>query len=543
MSYKILFFLTFLSGLVFGQQEYLFENFDDGIPDDWEIIQTNPNSTWTVGTVNANNGWRFVEKVFLAGQVDDEWLISPSIDLSEAENPAIYFNANYIVPLLVENNYADFIVYASNDNGENWEQVWIDSDGYLEWDMDNQVSIHNIAIPEYAGEPNVKIAFRLLSDETYNSGNGAVYFTNVTVEENMMNPVESIEVYPLDGGETTIIIGEWTNLGATVLPEDSNQNVIWSISEGNEVAFVTENGNVRGTAIGTAVVRATSEEDPDIFGEIEITVIDDPFNDGCDQRYNGDPAAMFLTGVSLSTGVEWRVANDFYVSPNTEFTLEAYSPTLIPGSVNDYDPSTFSTFDIDILADENGMPGEVLHSFTGLDYEFYEGSLFYKVRINLPEDVVLTGGESGTKYWISIFAHSANNYGIYSVSHVYAEGSDTSYGVRSDNNGVNWTPLVLDGLPGNYESIFDIEGTCTELNISEMNDKKLVLYPNPVNHILKIQSDEVIQSIEITDLSGRILNAKFTDSTIDFSNFPKGIYIVKIKLANGKVRTQKIIKK
>lgn len=69
------------------------------------------------------------------------------------------------------------------------------------------------------------------------------------------------------------------------------------------------------------------------------------------------------------------------------------------------------------------------------------------------------------------------------------------------------------------------------------------IYPNPVQSILNIEnkSDFDINHITISDINGRILLTT-SSHAIDFSNFSKGIYLLKITHNNGNIYTKKILK-
>jgi len=69
----------------------------------------------------------------------------------------------------------------------------------------------------------------------------------------------------------------------------------------------------------------------------------------------------------------------------------------------------------------------------------------------------------------------------------------------------------------------------------------VALYPNPVNNNFKIKvSNDEFKSISIYNLLGKkVLESK--NSIIDFSSFPKGIYVAKIKMSRGTI-SNKIVK-
>lgn len=70
------------------------------------------------------------------------------------------------------------------------------------------------------------------------------------------------------------------------------------------------------------------------------------------------------------------------------------------------------------------------------------------------------------------------------------------------------------------------------------------IYPNPVENALFISSDSILNSVEIYDICGKLLQAQQPSSgntIVDFAQFASGIYFVKVSGANGAV-TQKIIR-
>jgi len=67
-------------------------------------------------------------------------------------------------------------------------------------------------------------------------------------------------------------LNETLQLVATINPAGANQEVIWSVVSGQTFVSVNNTGIVTGIANGTAIVRATSVDDPAKFGEIQVTV-------------------------------------------------------------------------------------------------------------------------------------------------------------------------------------------------------------------------------------------------------------------------------
>lgn len=95
------------------------------------------------------------------------------------------------------------------------------------------------------------------------------------IEIVVKNEVATVNINTEGNVDTEIFVSETIQLEAFVLPDDADQEVEWSVSSGEEYASVDENGLVTGISEGTATIRATSVENSDVYGEIEITVMED----------------------------------------------------------------------------------------------------------------------------------------------------------------------------------------------------------------------------------------------------------------------------
>lgn len=71
-----------------------------------------------------------------------------------------------------------------------------------------------------------------------------------------------------------------------------------------------------------------------------------------------------------------------------------------------------------------------------------------------------------------------------------------------------------------------------------------LVYPNPIDNIVNIESDSTIKLIEIIDLNGRIINTfnSSSNTTVNLEQLTGGIYFIKVSSEKG-VNMQKVIKK
>src|SRR5690606_6422224 len=100
----------------------------------------------------------------------------------------------------------------------------------------------------------------------------------------------------------------------------------------------------------------------------------------------------------------------------------------------------------------------------------------------------------------------------------------------------------------NYPIITNDAVTVFQSTMSiEDNPKAIELkfYPNPTTDYFTIISESKIQSIELYDVSGRLIRTSLVDdfeTKQNVTNLTNGVYIVKIKTQEGEV-TGKIVKK
>jgi len=84
---------------------------------------------------------------------------------------------------------------------------------------------------------------------------------------------------------------------------------------------------------------------------------------------------------------------------------------------------------------------------------------------------------------------------------------------------------------------------CSLLNVGKNQKIHLVIYPNPTQSIINIESVEDIVSIKLISIHGQIIKPEIIGSTqLDFSSLPQGVYIVEIKFDNDTVLRKKISK-
>jgi hypothetical protein len=226
-----------LGGLGVSAQIVLSEDFENGIPADWEIITLATDDGYTTGT-DASSAYFDVPN-HASGQVaftnDDvcncdksnDWLITPSFDLTGLTTPTLFFDRAF--GAFTNGGTETAAVEVSTDGGATWTVLSeLVGDGVALGGGSvavNWVDLESVDLTAFAGMTDVKIGFH------YSDGAGWLYglvIDNVTV---LQQPEWEIKLSSLaiegihQGGEIVAISGEVANLG---LNEITSFNLTWT---------------------------------------------------------------------------------------------------------------------------------------------------------------------------------------------------------------------------------------------------------------------------------------------------------------------------
>ena len=177
--------------------------------------------------------------------------------------------------------------------------------------------------------------------------------------------------------------------------------------------------------------------------------------------------------------------------------------------------------------------------------------------------------QGGTKYYLSY--RYANNSSTYAEKMKVAVGaSATDAGMTTTLNdhsnitgatindvmNVEFTPATTgvyyfgfkaySDADQYYLYLDDIEVTATpKLGTAEAtaSGTKMSVYPNPFGDVLNIAVDEDVRSVILVDASGKIVKRAANTKTISTADLQAGMYLIKVELKDGSVKTIKGIKK
>ena len=76
----------------------------------------------------------------------------------------------------------------------------------------------------------------------------------------------------------------------------------------------------------------------------------------------------------------------------------------------------------------------------------------------------------------------------------------------------------------------------------ELAEPKTIVYPNPSEAVFYFQSNELINSVKLFDLHGKLLPIDYSNEVLDLSLQKSGIYFIQLVYENGAFEVQKIVK-
>ena len=134
---------------------------------------------------------------------------------------------------------------------------------------------------------------------------------------------------------------------------------------------------------------------------------------------------------------------------------------------------------IKFLADNNGLPGDVLHDLEDVHITTSEligsvsGIPFYRNTLELPTPVELEGP---ARFWMQVDTDALG----WEASSQNAIGLTCA--VRNDASNQQWNIHWSE-----YEMVYKLEGECIVLSTGEVFKNTASIYPNPFNDVLTVQ--------------------------------------------------------
>jgi len=101
----------------------------------------------------------------------------------------------------------------------------------------------------------------------------------------------------------------------------------------------------------------------------------------------------------------------------------------------------------------------------------------------------------------------------------------------------NWTSVDV------TTHFVETQSQCDALSVDDYLQNSISVYPNPTSGKININSDAVINSIVITNLTGQVVKTQDYSASIDISDLSEGVYFIKISGQDNSTAIFKIVKK
>ena len=166
------------------------------------------------------------------------------------------------------------------------------------------------------------------------------------------------------------------------------------------------------------------------------------------------------------------------------------------------------------------------NGYTQSDEVFMSPGQVYPIHIDLP--FTNYTWLAGHKLKIIVSGNHASrwNVNLQNGGAMYTAGTANTANISIHHNGT-------------YPSSITLPGNNPILAVEKLEDKKVNLYPNPANGVIKIETDQTFETYRIYDLQGRlIMTSVFTIPEINIEQLNNGNYILELNNGNDLYRSK-----
>mgnify|MGYP003144005185 FL=1 len=162
---------------------------------------------------------------------------------------------------------------------------------------------------------------------------------------------------------------------------------------------------------------------------------------------------------------------------------------------------------------------------------------FYDLDDDGDLDMLLLNRNVNTISWIE----NSNGLGVFNPIRVITTEIDFPRDTQAaDIDGDGLLDVVSASLGDDKVAWYKNSGI---LGVEESKLKQVLLYPNPTNGTLYLNTSETIVQAKITSISGKLIKTIDSPSFIDLTELSSGIYFVTLTSDNDHISVEKIIKK
>lgn len=522
-----------------------------GTADNWVIGTTGPSGPYMINAIasaTAANGFALFDSDLLCSSNQDGLLTTAnSIDLSSATSARLKFSQYY------RRYFDSTFVYISNDGGTNWTEIPLNT-----ITQDNNYNSNDDATgavnPEIvyiditsiaAGQANVKVRFRFLSNSTFGASGGCGYswqLDDISIEDVPANDiaiaevadpspyscVPLLQVQPLTLGARVNNPGSAaaTNVSVTFNVYDANFNQVYNdvasfsgtLNPGDTTAMLTAPGSFTPSDTGIyyfEYICAMAAADANTSNDSQYTFMYVDFNDYARDLTYLD--ANFYNGGLGFNGNVGYLGQMFDVYAASDFTEVDFF--LADATLGD-------TISVDVFDVAAGVPNAVIAT-TGTYYITAADTGGAFITLPLSSPLTVAPGQ----YFVGLHQQSVNNVTIGSATDIFTPNS-----AFFQVNGGTWNPVEV---AFNIAFILRVRNPYSSASgiASVTNSGDLMVYPNPSNGAFTLSSDAKNATVTVTNTLGQTVYTNRFDSMnqvrIDLGTQANGVYTVRVQSDAG----------
>lgn len=405
-------------------------------------------------------------------------------------------------------------------------------------------------------ERNPKTNITILDGDINGNDNSNIAHTNGSRSDNVYHVVS------LKGNVTNIIIDGFTISGGNA---NGTQNYTLGINSYDDTRAGAIYANPNDVAnpflsatIRDCVLEKNTASDVGVYAQVSVlTISTTTVNfDRCIVRNNqssGSFGNIFITGFKNSTSN--IVANSNFTNclfyNNVSNSSSNQSASCIMTYQNATAGGSYTTAYVNIVnctfANNSGQAGHAI-------------SLAYSSNTNIVNSIIYNNGSNTPLYLLptnSVLPTGINNIiqggqlnGV-NANPMFIGGTDFQLMASSpaiDSGSNAYVSGILTDLNGNARVInatvdkgaYEYDSTLSSISFN--NFSNFTIYPNPSATLFSITSNEIIKSVEVYSLDGKLI-LETKENKVDVSNLQNGLYIIKVTTNQNGVGTKKFVKR
>lgn len=190
-----------------------------------------------------------------------------------------------------------------------------------------------------------------------------------------------------------------------------------------------------------------------------------------------------------------------------------------------------------------GMPNDTLTEYDWALWDISSGCPGTLVCCNYNYSGASRAGFGMQAQTGTIVCSAASSSTVVSAYKDYCPAMNVSLGEKYVLQIDNWHANGV-GFSFSFINVTCLMGCPLVNSINEIIENETSIFPIPANNEILINSKSLIQSIELTNITGQVLtnvNCNQKEYNLNLVSFPEGVYFLKIIFDDKKIRYEKVI--